>query len=335
MSEQDKIASEKTYDLGVNDGLMEVFPGNNEWPLRLDERERFDRFKEADQIQSPSRLEVFNAGERRGAAIGLNLAVHRLYGDENPYLPGDTVTDVGGSTNAASEIAKFVENARSAYKDQDVQALWREPAVKEVFPEIVMAELYNNFDLIHDVRAPGGITRQELQTFADHCGEEKGLNKLVVDYALQHFDKMRHLDGDSTDITKSALEQGQKLFIEAEKARASLDGKRWPDETVLHFLNDNFDKIRDPRFPGISQLDLRRYFSKNCDENLEQVVMGQYYSVKDLDPADGDRNWYSLGFARYNSDDITRSDVTTGLNSIANDRNRSQAIKSLFADWSS
>ena len=187
--------------------------------------------------------------------------------------------------------------------------------------------------IYHDSRLPGGITVGDLYTFAKGCDDGDVLKKLVVDYALETFHKIRQLDGDNPDITKSALEDGLKMFSKAESDKAEIVTSSKPDEDVLHFLDANFDKIRNSKFPGISQFDLQRYFSADCNFDKKQKVIEQFDQIRNLDPADGDRDYHSLWFARNNSPDITRSDVSTGLASIVNDRARLRDIQRFFDDW--
>ncbi|MBU6454838.1 MAG: hypothetical protein KGS72_23925 [Cyanobacteria bacterium REEB67] len=336
MSEQDSL-NKQQWSEPYFSGPRTGFSGNNidakDWAPLAHGKNKFGLLDVSDKMPpAPASLDDME-GLLHKSAFGLNNAVHQAFATEDIRNPGQMFTASGSNGDMAEYIGGVVQGTIDATKIVDTSTLVNEPAVKEVLPEMALVELYADYGKIHDPRVPGGITRDDLQAYSKSCSSGNPLRKIAVDYALGHFDKIRQLDGDSPNITKAALEDGLKMFGKAESIKTGLQHRREPDEDVLRYLNDTFDKIRDSRFPGISRFDLQRHFSGDCKSESNEKVLEEFDQIRDMDEADGDRDYQDLWLTRKNSDDITRSDVSTGLASIAYDRAQMHDIQSLFDDW--
>lgn len=279
---------------------------------------------------------IVDAEARRGLPLAVPPDIYSGYYDHALNSDTDPAGNVWQRSELATAVDMFGRNVMYVTGDKDLEQLSRAPEMKQVLPQITMVELQSHFDDVHQKSDSGGITRDELRGYVDHCKEGQDMLSLAAAYALEHFDSIRKLGGNSAGITKDALATGIKQFGDMELEAIDIknrDQNQLPDPKVLDFLSANFDHIRAQGSSGIDSSDLRLYFSHNCDDALESAVKRNFDKVRAQDPSDGDKNWYTLGLTRSNSDDITRSDIDKGLAAWAADQARSKEITSTFADW--
>lgn len=368
-NESAEMTAPKAYDIGFDAAKYAAYSGRLNSVPSSDESQPYGDSSRI--IRGDANVKAFDEGTQHGAAQSLSEAVHRVFvldaqtraGDQSPIHldPRDSENDLWLShlmKVQATETPTWEERHRNEWKYdskqlptvvesmvidsvnavnvQNTEKLLQDPAAKDVLPHIAMVELQNNFDTIHDSRAPGGITLDELKATMQNCNADNDLLPVAAAYAIKHFDKLSQLDQGKQGITQEGLAKGIAALENMELAKYKIDPEnpqRQLDKEALDFLSSNFGKIQDPRFSGISKVDLRRYFSQNCSPDLEKTITQSFDRYRKMDPNDGERSWTSLWLMRNNSDTITASDVRAGLKSIAQDTATMEQIKATMAGW--
>ena len=225
------------------------------------------------------------------------------------------------------------------------KALWEDPSVQKILPELSLLKLEEKYEDIHDKLKPGGITRDELRSYADRDDLRTESSKVVMQYVMDHFDRFKQLDPDGGDkITQAGIENGLKQFAEPEIEIKALQFAPSIAQK-LAYLNDHFDDIhKDTEFKGISQHELDLYLNKpgapdDKDQSWWNLVNwgNDFKKVTKFDTSDGDRLGYTLWLAHGNAPGITRQDIAAGLKEAQVNLPRIAAIRakvdSQLDDW--
>jgi len=207
------------------------------------------------------------------------------------------------------------EDLDAAKNKAVTDAVLKSPEVKAILPEVALLRLQSEFPEIHEMKNPGGITRQEWANYnKSHDLSYNDLGQAAKDYITKNFDAFKALDPTGGDqITWKGIQAGLKDLDNLETQRHDLEiATRGADG--LKYLQKNFNTIHTAQIPGISEHEFGAAEGSSRDAGRETFFsMVHLRNNMDAVTKFSTSDDTFLKYVSINADGITRADIEAGL----------------------
>lgn len=251
----------------------------------------------------------------------------------------DLLTGVYRSWNAELQTSRATDP--QGY-NQLLSAVETDPRVQSDLPELAVFYLRQNWDLIHDPRTGGNISRDELESFRKRV-DDNATGSILTDFAIDHFDQMAALDdnANSTAAQQSDWKSSRSPYDVTPAVTPVEDGPGISKvdvsvplqtdfylqkqlEPAAQFLLKNFASIS-PDGKTLFAHDLHTYLLEHKDDadngDAVRQALTMFDTLAKADTKDGDWSpWQilTLKFGPDNAAGVTAKDLQAVLDEFQN-----------------